>query len=148
MTAADTNLLGTIHGGTIMKFADDTAGAVAARHSGRAVTASMDEMVFLTPVQVGDLVTVKAQVNWTGATSMEVGVRIEAERWNELSSGPKLVAVAYLVFVSIDETGQPRLTPAVVPEDEEDLRRWREAEIRRTSRLERRAAIRASRAGD
>src|SRR5215203_3500405 len=76
MTGTDTNLLGTVHGGVIMKLVDDAAGAVAGRHSGGpAVTASMDEMVFLEPVRVGDLVHVKAQVNWTGRSSMEVGVR-------------------------------------------------------------------------
>ncbi len=84
MTHNDTNLLGTVHGGVIMKLVDDAAGAVAGRHSGGpAVTASMDEMAFLEPVRVGDLVHVKAQVNWTGRTSMEVGVRVLAERWNE-----------------------------------------------------------------
>ena len=84
MTQSDTNLLGTVHGGVIMKLVDDAAGAVAGRHSGGpAVTASMDEMAFLEPVRVGDLVHVKAQVNWTGRTSMEVGVRVLAERWNE-----------------------------------------------------------------
>lgn len=84
MTGSDTNLLGTVHGGVIMKLVDDAAGAVAGRHSGGpAVTASMDEMVFLEPVRVGDLVHVKAQVNWTGRSSMEVGVRVMAERWNE-----------------------------------------------------------------
>src|SRR5215467_5620670 len=72
MTHNDTNLLGTVHGGVIMKLVDDAAGAVAGRHSGGpAVTASMDEMAFLEPVRVGDLVHVKAQVNWTGRTSME-----------------------------------------------------------------------------
>ncbi|MGO4427241.1 acyl-CoA thioesterase, partial [Streptomyces sp. MCAF7] len=84
MTGSDTNLLGTVHGGVIMKLVDDAAGAVAGRHSeGPAVTASMDEMAFLEPVRVGDLVHVKAQVNWTGRSSMEIGVRVMAERWNE-----------------------------------------------------------------
>jgi len=94
----DTNLLGTVHGGVIMKLVDDAAGAVAGRHSGGpAVTASMDEMAFLEPVRVGDLVHVKAQVNWTGRTSMEVGVRVLAERWNE-STPAQQVGTAYLVF--------------------------------------------------
>ena len=80
---------GTVHGGVIMKLVDDAAGAVAGRHSGGpAVTASMDEMAFLEPVRVGDLVHVKAQVNWTGRSSMEVGVRVLAERWNESTPGP------------------------------------------------------------
>ncbi|WP_261993791.1 acyl-CoA thioesterase [Streptomyces sp. t39] len=91
MTGNDTNLLGTVHGGVIMKLVDDAAGAVAGRHSGGpAVTASMDEMVFLEPVRVGDLVHVKAQVNWTGRSSMEVGVlRPPARRATSRASPPR-----------------------------------------------------------
>ncbi|WP_420865602.1 acyl-CoA thioesterase, partial [Streptomyces prasinopilosus] len=75
---------------------DDAAGAVAGRHSGGpAVTASMDEMAFLEPVRVGDLVHVKAQVNWTGRTSMEVGVRVLAERWNE--SAPAASSTSFMI---------------------------------------------------
>src|SRR5215471_4536184 len=72
MTAADVNLYGTVHGGVIMKFVDDAAGAAAARHSGgNAVTAAIDEIVFEEPVRVGDLVHAHAQINWTGRSSME-----------------------------------------------------------------------------
>lgn len=79
MTAVDVNLYGTVHGGVLMKFVDDVAGASAARHSGgTAVTAAIDEIVFLEPVRVGDLVHAYAQVNWTGSTSMEVGVKLDA----------------------------------------------------------------------
>lgn len=141
MTANDTNLLGTVHGGVIMKLVDDAAGAVAGRHSGGpAVTASMDEMVFLEPVHVGDLVHVKAQVNWTGRSSMEVGVRVLAERWNEATPATR-VGSAYLVFAAVDEEGRPRQVPPVVPETEQDKRRYQEAQIRRTHRLARRRAI-------
>ncbi|MFR9676657.1 acyl-CoA thioesterase [Streptomyces sp. TR06-5] len=141
MTANDTNLLGTVHGGVIMKLVDDSAGAVAGRHSGGpAVTASMDEMVFLNPVHVGDLVHVKAQVNWTGKSSMEVGVRVLAERWNE-STPAVQVGSAYLVFAAVDENGRPRPVPPVIPETEQDKRRYQEAQIRRTHRLARRRAI-------
>ncbi|MGW9079053.1 acyl-CoA thioesterase [Streptomyces kronopolitis] len=141
MTSVDTNLLGTVHGGVIMKLVDDAAGAVAGRHSGGpAVTASMDEMVFLEPVRIGDLVHVRAQVNWTGRSSMEVGVRVLAERWNE-SSPAQQVGSAYLVFAAVDEQGTPRRVPPVVPETERDQRRYQEAQIRRTHRLARRRAI-------
>ncbi|MFJ4784736.1 acyl-CoA thioesterase [Streptomyces sp. NPDC088794] len=141
MTNADTNLLGTVHGGVIMKLVDDAAGAVAGRHSGGpAVTASMDEMAFLEPVRVGDLVHVKAQVNWTGRTSMEVGVRVLAERWNE-STPATQVGSAYLVFAAVDAEGRPRRVPQVIPETERDERRNQEAQIRRTHRLARRRAI-------
>ncbi|WP_223182599.1 MULTISPECIES: acyl-CoA thioesterase [unclassified Streptomyces] len=141
MTSHDTNLLGTVHGGVIMKLVDDAAGAVAGRHSGGpAVTASMDEMAFLEPVRVGDLVHVKAQVNWTGRSSMEVGVRVLAERWNE-STPATQVGSAYLVFAAVDAEGRPRAVPQVIPETEQDKRRNQEAQIRRTHRLARRQAI-------
>ncbi|MFE4593914.1 acyl-CoA thioesterase [Streptomyces laurentii] len=141
MTAHDTNLLGTVHGGVIMKLVDDAAGAVAGRHSGGpAVTASMDEMAFLEPVRVGDLLHVKAQVNWTGRSSMEVGVRVMAERWNE-STPATQVGTAYLVFAAVDGEGKPRPVPPVIPETERDKRRYQEAQIRRTHRLARRRAI-------
>ncbi|WEH41518.1 acyl-CoA thioesterase [Streptomyces sp. NBC_01218] len=141
MTGSDTNLLGTVHGGVIMKLVDDAAGAVAGRHSGGpAVTASMDEMVFLEPVRVGDLVHVRAQVNWTGRSSMEVGVRVMAERWNE-STPAQQVGSAYLVFAAVDADGRPRPVPPVLPGTERDERRYQEAQIRRTHRLARRRAI-------
>ncbi len=146
MTVLDTNLLGTVHGGVIMKLVDDAAGAAASRHSGGpAVTASMDEMAFLEPVHVGDLVHAHAQVNWTGRTSLEVGVRVLAEPWNEAGVPVKRVASAYLVFVAVDEEGKPRPVPSVRPETDEDRRRFAEAEIRREHRLARRKAILASR---
>ncbi|MFE7135285.1 acyl-CoA thioesterase [Streptomyces sp. NPDC057638] len=142
MTGNDTNLLGTVHGGVIMKLVDDAAGAVAGRHSGGpAVTASMDEMVFLEPVRVGDLVHVRAQCNWTGRSSMEIGVRVMAERWNE-STPAQQVGSAYLVFAAVDGDGRPRAVPPVIAESERDRRRYQEAQIRRTHRLARRRAIR------
>lgn len=149
MTLLDTNLLGTVHGGVIMKLVDDVAGTVAARHSGgSSVTASMDEMTFLVPVRVGDLVSASAQVNWTGRSSMEVGVKVLAERWNEAGTAPTPVATAHLVFVAIDSAGQPREVPPVLPETDEDRRRFAEAQIRRSHRLARREAILRSRAAD
>jgi acyl-CoA hydrolase len=149
MTAADTNLLGTVHGGVVMKFVDDVAGVVATRHSGGpAVTAALDEMVFVTPVRVGDLVHVMGQVNWTGRTSMEIGVRAVAERWDRSGEPPLTVATAYLVFVGVDEEGRPRAVPPVLPETDEDRRRYREAEIRRRHRLASREEIRRSREAD
>lgn len=146
MTVLDTNLLGTVHGGVVMKLVDDVAGVVAQRHSGgAAVTASMDEMDFVSPVRVGDLVHAEAQVNWTGRSSMEVGVRVLAEPWNEAGVEPVRVATSYLVFVGVDADGRPRAVPPVLPESDEDRRRFAEAEIRRTHRLARREAIQRSR---
>ena len=148
MGPTEVNLLGTVHGGVVMKFVDDVAGAVAGRHSGGpAVTAAMDEMQFLNPVRVGDLVHAYAQVNWVGATSMEVGVRVMAEPWNEAGVAPRHVASAYLVFVAVDDKGQPRSVPPLVLETDLDPRRYAEAEIRRSHRLSRRRAIQAARAG-
>ena len=129
------NLLGNIHGGEITKLADSTAGAVAQRHSGGpAVTAAMDEMAFLTPVHVGDIVRTFAQVNWAGRSSMEVGVRIEAQPWNSADE-PRHVASGYFVFVAIDEHGAPRPVPGLLPETAGEHRRMREAQIRRAHRL-------------
>jgi uncharacterized protein (TIGR00369 family) len=142
------NLLGNVHGGEIMRLVDSTAGAVAQRHSGGpAVTAAMDEMAFLQPVHVGDIVRTMAQVNWAGRTSMEIGVRVESERWNEAGPAPVHVASAYLVFVAIDEQGQPREIPPLVTETADEHRREREAEIRRAHRLARRAEIERGRNG-
>jgi acyl-CoA hydrolase len=146
MTQADVNLLGTVHGGVMMKLVDDAAGLVATRHTlGPAVTAAMDEMAFLFPVHVGDLVHTYARVNWTGRTSMEIGVRVEAEPWDLPDSTPVHVATAFLVFVAIDAEGKPRGVPPVKLECAEDERRFHEATIRRKHRLARRAAIAASR---
>jgi acyl-CoA hydrolase len=148
MTAADVNLYGTVHGGVIMKFVDDAAGAVAARHSGgNALTAAIDEIVFMAPVRVGDLVHAHAQINWTGSSSMEVGVKVVAQRWDQAGTDPVTVATAYLVFVGVDATDRPRSIPQVLPETPEDERRHHEAEIRRRHRLARREAILASRGG-
>jgi acyl-CoA hydrolase len=146
MTQLDVNLLGNVHGGVMMKLVDDVAGLVATRHSGGpAVTAFVDEMAFLIPVHVGDLLHTHAQVNWTGNTSMEIGVRVEAERWDQEGAKIAHVASAYLVFVAIDADGKPRPTPPLLTETPEDERRRHEAGIRRTHRLARRAAILASR---
>lgn len=149
MTAVDVNLYGTVHGGVLMKFVDDVAGAAAARHSGgTAVTAAIDEIVFLEPVRVGDLVHAFAQVNWTGTSSMEVGVKLTAERWDTVEAEPLTVATAYLVFVSVDVSGHPRPVPPVRPGEVDDERRFREALIRREHRLARRQAIQKARTED
>ncbi len=144
--ASEANLLGNVHGGEIMKLADSTAGAVAHRHSGGpAVTAAMDEMVFLEPVRVGDIVRTLAQVNWAGRSSMEIGVRVEAQPWGSAADEPLHVASAYFVFVAIDDHGRPRAVPALQAETPDEVRRMREAEIRRAHRLARKAEIQQGR---
>ncbi len=142
----DANLHGNVHGGAIMRLIDEAAGVVASRHSGgRAVTAVVDELQFLIPVHIGDIVTCDAQVNWTGRTSCEIGVRVTAQTWNQAHAERRHVASAYLVFVAIDEDEHPREVPPVMPETDDDHRRFREAEIRRGTRLARREAILRSR---
>jgi len=143
---SQTNAMGNIHGGVIMKLADQAGAAAAIRHAGRiCVTVSVDSLDFLNPVHVGDLLHTHAQVNWTGNTSMEIGVRVEAERWDEAGAEAQHVASAYLVFVAIDAEGKPRAVPPLILQSFEDERRNNEARIRRTHRLARRAAILASR---
>ena len=148
MDQSHVNLLGNVHGGVIMRLVDSTAGAVAQRHSkGMAVTAAMDEMAFLHPVHVGDIVRTVGQVNWAGRTSMEIGVRVESEPWNEAGREPKHVASAYLVFVAIDTDGKPRPIPPLAPDSDSERRRMREAEIRRAHRLAKKQEIDAGRTG-
>ncbi len=142
---AQANLLGNIHGGEVVKLADSTAGVVAQRHSGGpAVTAALDEMAFLQPVRVGDIIRTYGQVNWVGRSSMEVGVRIETEPWDE-AGVVRHVGSAFFVFVAVDGAGKSRSVPALEPETEEDRRRMREAEIRRAHRLAGRREIEAAR---
>ena len=141
-TSVHANILGNVHGGEIMKLADSTAGAVAFRHSdGPAVTAAMDEMAFLRPVHVGDIVKTYSQVNWAGRSSMEIGVRVETQPWGNAADEPVHVASAYFVFVAIDEDGAPRAVPGLVTETPSEVRREREAEIRRAHRLARKEEI-------
>ena len=144
----EANLLGNIHGGEVVKLADSTAGAVAQRHSaGPAVTAALDEMAFLAPIHVGDIVRTFGQVNWAGRSSMEIGVRVEAQPWNDPAAEALHVASAYFVFVAIDVDGQPRRVPPLVPTTPEEERRLREAEIRRAHRLARKREIDLGREG-
>jgi acyl-CoA hydrolase len=141
MTLLDANGLGNVHGGVIMRMVDDAAGTAAARHAGHpAVTASVDELSFLGPVHVGDLVTVKARVNAAGRTSMEVGVRVEAEPGH---GGPRRhTTSAYLTFVALDEHGRPTAVPPLdTTGDDDDRRREAQALIRRQARQDRIARL-------
>ncbi len=138
----EANLLGNIHGGEVVKLADSTAGAVAQRHSaGPAVTAALDEMAFLEPIHVGDIVRTFGQVNWAGRSSMEIGVRVEAQPWNDPAAEGLHVASAYFVFVAIDVDGRSRPVPPLLPSTPEEERRMREAEIRRAHRLAKKQEI-------
>lgn len=135
MTHQDANLAGNVHGGVILKLIDNTAGIVAVRHTGgNAVTASIDRVDFHSPVFVGDLLRVSASVNFVGRTSMEVGVRVEAE--NFVTGQVRHTGSAYLTFVSLDEKLKPRPIPPLILEDDDEKRRNCEAQERKRVRLE------------
>lgn len=135
MMPEDANPAGNVHGGIIMKHVDETAGIVAFRHSrNNSVTASIDSLVFHYPVFVGDLLTLKASINMTAKSSMEIGVRIESE--NLLTGAVKHTASAYLTFVALDKAGRPTQIPSLVLETEEEKRRNSQAQTRRKNRLD------------
>lgn len=134
---------GNVHGGTIMRLVDGAAGVAAMRHSRRrVVTASMDDMSFLAPVYIGDLVTVRAMVNDAHRTSMEVGVRVDVE--NIATGEWRHVASAHLVFVALDVEGRPTAVPPVLPETDDERRRQAQARVRREQRLVRKQALAAA----
>ena len=140
MDLSDANLLGNVHGGEVMKLVDTTGGLAAIKHcGGPVVTVAMDEMSFIEPVYVGDVVTVRAMVNDTGRTSLEVGVRVEAD--NYVTGRQVHTSSAYLVYVALDREGRPRPVPPVVAETPEQEQRQREAKLRREARLNRKEAI-------
>lgn len=102
----DANPAGNVHGGVIMRHIDTAGGVCAMRHvRGNAVTASVDRLDFLAPVFVGDLIIVKASLNMAGRTSMEAGVRVEAE--NLFSGEVRHCASAYITYVALDNNGSP-----------------------------------------
>ena len=140
MSITDANLAGNVHGGVIMRLVDNAAGLAAVKHCrSRVVTVAMDEMVFIEPVYLSDVVTLIAQVNDVGRTSMEVGVRVEAE--NTMTSQRRHVSTAYLVFVALDQQGNPKTVPRLDPQSIAERRRMEEAKIRREHRLARKEAI-------
>jgi acyl-CoA hydrolase len=144
MDLTDANLLGNVHGGEVMKMVDTAGGLAAMKHcGGPVVTVSMDEMTFIEPVFVGDVVTVRAMVNDTGRTSLEVGVRVEAENYRTGRSVH--TSSAYLVYVALDEEGRPRPVPPSIPETDEQWQRQHEAKLRRAARLARKESILAAR---
>ena len=134
MTPQDINPSGNVHGGVIMKLIDTSASVVAIRHTrANAVTASIDRLDFHHPVFVGDLVTLKASLNYAGTTSMEIGVHVQAE--NVFTGEVRHTASAYLSFVSLDKDGRPKPVPPLILESEDERRRNREAQARRQIRL-------------
>jgi len=140
MSVQDANSAGFVHGGTVMRMCDEAAGIAAIRHCGqRVVTAGMDRMTFTEPVHVGELLRCSASVNATWRTSMEVGVRVEAE--NAVTGEIRHTSTAYLTMVSVDEQGTPAPVPPLEVEGPDEERRQREAAVRRQNRLTEREQI-------
>lgn len=134
----DANPLGNLLGGRVMHLVD-LAGALAATRHARSpvVTASVDHMTFLEPVRIGDLVILKSAVNRAFRTSMEVGVKVWVE--NLRTGDRRHTASAYLTFVALDESGRPTEVDPILPESDEEKRRYEKAGIRREYRLAMRA---------
>ena len=130
MMPTDVNASGNVFGGIIMKLMDELGAIVAFRHARcNIVTASIDKMNFWAPVYVGNLLILKASINYVGRTSMEIGVRIEAE---DFKTGKVThTGSCYLTYVALDEEGKPRSVPPVVPKSPAERRRYQEALKRR-----------------
>jgi acyl-CoA hydrolase len=140
MSIQDANSAGSVHGGVVMRMCDEVAGIAAIRHSGcRVVTAGVDRMTFLHPVYVGELLRCTASVNAVWRTSMEVGVRVEAE--NAVTGEVHATSTAYLTMVALDEQGKPMAVPPLEAEGPVEERRQGEAETRRRNRLAEREEI-------
>ncbi|RZT11240.1 Acyl-CoA hydrolase [Duganella sp. CF402] len=133
MTPDMANFSGNVHGGTILKYLDSVAYACASRYSGTyTVTLSVDQVMFLQPIHVGELVTFLASINYTGRTSMEVGIRVVTENIQQ-----RLVRHAnscYFTMVAVDSHRKPVEVPPLVPETEEQKQRWEQAVLRKQSR--------------
>ncbi len=124
------NPAGNVHGGVIMKFIDDAAGVVAAKHARtNVVTAAIERLDFHRPVFIGNLLILKASLNVTGRSSMEIGVRVEAE--DLLAGKVRHIASAYLTFVSLNQEGRPLPVPSFIPNTEDAVRRAQEAADRK-----------------
>jgi acyl-CoA hydrolase len=134
----DANPLGNIFGGRVMQLIDIVGSISAMRHCRNAVvTASMDRLDFVSPAYVGQILILQASVNFVARTSMEVGVKVTAE--NPLTGERHHTGSAYLTYVAIDKSGHPVPVPAIVPETEEQKRRFVQGQARREIRLKERA---------
>ncbi|MFN3455310.1 MAG: acyl-CoA thioesterase [Pseudobdellovibrio sp.] len=132
-----TNSIGSIFGGTIMSWIDIAAAIAGQRHSGKeVVTASIDKLDFIAPVKKGWVVNLKASVNFTSRTSMEVGVRVDAE--NPKTGESFHTASAYLTFVALGSDGKPALVPTLILESDDERRRFNDAQKRRELRIQNR----------
>jgi uncharacterized protein (TIGR00369 family) len=128
------NTQGNVFGGVILSLIDRAAAVAAIRHArGPCVTVSVDQVEFREPIHIGELVTARASVNYVGRTSMEIGVRIEAE--NLTARNRRHTNSCYLTFVALDENERPREVAAVEPETSEEKRRYDSARERRELRM-------------
>ena len=129
MLPVDANLAGNVHGGSIMKLIDTAAGIAALRHCRtNVVTASMDRLDFHEPVFVGELVILRASINYIGETSMEVGVRVEAE--NLITGEVRHTNSAYLTMVAMGKNRRPIKVPKIMPKTQDERRRFDEGKMR------------------
>ena len=135
MTPDMANFSGNVHGGTLLKYLDEVAYACASRYAGRyVVTLSVDQVIFREPIHVGELVTFLASVNYTGNTSMEVGIKVVTENIRERSV--RHTNSCFFTMVAVDENKQPAAVPTLVPSNDEERRRWQAALIRKDLRRE------------
>jgi len=131
------NLRGDVHGGWIMKLADEAGALAAMRHSQqRVVTVAIDQMTFHEPIRIGDLVTLEAIVTYVGRTSMETRVQVVAE--NPVTGKRSYTNTAYLVYVALDEKGVPVPVPGLIAESELEKKRMEEGAQRQAYRLSQR----------
>ncbi|BCJ87208.1 acyl-CoA thioesterase [Effusibacillus dendaii] len=134
---AQTNALGTIFGGEVMSYVDRIASIAASRHSGQSVvTASFDSLDFLSPIRLGEVILLRAVVTWTGRTSMEIMVTIEAE--NSRTGERRVTGVSFLTFVAVDHAGRPVEVPPLEPETDAEKYQFELAKDRAAHRKQRR----------
>lgn len=131
------NLLGHVHGGWVMKLVDEAGALACMRHSQRkVVTVAIDSMVFREPIRIGDLVILRAEVSYTGRTSMEAAVEVIAE--NPITGEQTHTNTAYLVYVALDDEGRPTSVPPLQAETDEEKQKMERAQERQQQRLKRR----------
>ena len=135
MTPDTANFAGNVHGGTILKLLDQVAYACASRYAGRyVVTMSVDQVTFKQPIHVGELITFLSSVNFTGRTSMEIGVKVLAE--NIITREVRHVNSCFFTMIAVDEQRNPIEIHPFTPHTEDEIRRFESAKIRRELRQE------------
>jgi len=137
MNLEHANLLGNVHGGSIMKLADEAGALACMRHAQKkVVTVAIDSMTFRQPIRIGDLIILNAEVSYTGRTSMEAEVQVLAE--NPITGESTHTNTAYLVYVALDDSGRPSSVPPLKAETEDEERKMEKAKERQQRRLEQR----------